>query len=201
MSGSGVPADRARSVRPTSAAQLTALQSGLLPQPEPVADKVWAIAAPIPEGSVTHTLSYVLVSADSASFSLLDPGWDSPENLDALRRSLGLIGLALGDLSTVVATHHHPDHLGIASTLRAMTGAKVVLSREERAVLTYQLSPGLRSPAAYTRVLSAWGCPLRAAPSLSLPLRTHPIFPTLSRTCCWMTATCWTWADTASQLW
>lgn len=160
MSGAGRHGDRERSVRPTSAAQLTALQSGEMPPPEPVADKVWAIAAPIPKGSVTHTLSYVLVSADSPSFSLLDPGWDSPENLEALRRSLGLIGLALGDLSTVVATHHHPDHLGIASTLKVLTGARVVLSREERAVLTYQLSPGLRSPTAYTRILAAWGVPV-----------------------------------------
>lgn len=159
MSGAGAYADQTRRLRTTSAGQLAALQSGQLPPPEAVADKVWAIAAPIPEGSVTYTLSYVLVSADSTSFSILDPGWDSPENLDSLRRSLGLIGLALEGLSTVVATHHHPDHLGIASTLKAMTGARVVLSGIERAVLTCQLSPGLRNPASYTRVLEAWGVP------------------------------------------
>ena len=35
----------------------------------------------------------------------------------------------------------------------------MVLSRKERAVLTHQLSPELRSPASYTRILAAWGVP------------------------------------------
>ncbi|MCC9196827.1 MBL fold metallo-hydrolase [Arthrobacter sp. zg-Y820] len=171
MSSNGV-----RTVRPTSAGQQTALQSSRLPRPELVADNVWAIAAPIPEGGVTYTLSYVLLSGDSASFSILDPGWDSPGNLDALHRSLGLIGLTLEHLSTVVATHHHPDHLGIAATLRAMTGARVVLSREERAVLTHQLSPELRSPASYSRVLEAWGVPAARRGELTAAFARPPAF-------------------------
>ncbi|WP_104103470.1 MBL fold metallo-hydrolase [Arthrobacter sp. 08Y14] len=171
MSSNGV-----HTVHPTSAGQLAALQSGQLPRPERVADKVWAIAAPIPEGSVTYTLSYVLVSADSASFSILDPGWDSPVNLDALHRSLGLIGLTLAHLSTIVATHHHPDHLGTAATLKALTGARVVLSREERAVLTHQLSSELRSPASYTPVLEAWGVPVARRAELLAAFARPPAF-------------------------
>lgn len=148
----------ASGVYSTSTAQVTALQAGELPTPERVADDVWAIAAPIPEGRISHTLSYVLIGVGSR-FHLVDPGWDSPENLEALRHSLGAIGLSLQQLETIIVTHHHPDHLGIAARLRAITGATIVLSRRERAVLAHQLSPEHRDPVRYAEVLDSWGVP------------------------------------------
>lgn len=162
-------------VRPTSAAQFAALHARELPPPERVARNVWAIAAPIPEGGVRYTLSYVLVSADSA-FHLLDPGWDSARNLDALRHSLRTIGLSLDGLSTIIATHHHPDHLGIAGTLRDITGAKVVLSLAERAVLTHQLGPWRRDREAYDRVLDGWGVPAGRRAELRASFKRAPLF-------------------------
>lgn len=163
-------------VRPTSAAQAAALQSRTLPPPERVADGVWAIAAPIPGGqNVAYTLSYVLAGSGS-TFHLIDPGWDSPENLSALHRSLAAIGLSLPNLGTVAATHHHPDHLGIAGRLREITGAAVVLSRTERTVLTHQLSPARREPEAYARQLAAWGVPAARRPELIASFTRAPLY-------------------------
>ncbi|MDN3481186.1 MBL fold metallo-hydrolase [Arthrobacter sp. APC 3897] len=162
-------------IHPTSAGQLAALRARELPPPERVAPNVWAIASPIPDGGVRYTLSYVLLSGDS-SFHLLDPGWDSAENLDALRGNLRTIGVSLDGLSTIIATHHHPDHLGIAGTLRDITGAKVVLSRAERAVLTHQLGPWRRDLEAYDRVLDGWGVPAGRRAELRASFGRAPLF-------------------------
>lgn len=161
-------------IRPTSAAQQAALRAGRLPEPERVARDVWAIAAPIPGGGVSYTLSYVLVSG--AEFHLLDPGWDSAENLTALRASLQIIGLPLEKLATIIATHHHPDHLGIADRLRGMTGARIAFSRTERAVLAHQLGPWRRDREAYARVLSEWGVPAERREELAAFFRRAPMF-------------------------
>lgn len=162
-------------IRPTSTRQLAALRARELPPPERVARDVWAIAAPIPEGGVRYTLSYVLVSGKS-SFHLLDPGWDSAENLDVLHSNLRTIGLSLDGLSTIIATHHHPDHLGIAASLRKITGAKVAMSRAERAVLAHQLGPWRRDREAYVRVLDRWGVPTARRPELTASFGRTPLF-------------------------
>lgn len=165
----------AHTVHPTSTSQAAALRSGTLPEPEKVADDVWAIAAPIPEGGVSYTLSYILIGAGS-TFHLVDPGWDSPENLAALVRSLEIIGLPLQQLATIIATHHHPDHLGIAARLRELTGAAVVLSRTERAVLTYQLSPERRNQESYARVVEAWAVPAERRAELAGYFARVPVY-------------------------
>lgn len=175
MSSKAPNGNEARTVRTTSAAQAEALRSGALPRPEQVADGVWAIAAPVPEGGVSYTLSYVLLGADS-TFHLVDPGWDSPENLTALHRSLAEIGLSLPQLATIIATHHHPDHLGIARRLQGITGAALVLSRAERAVLTHQLSPERRDPASYARTVEAWGVPAERRAELTESFARVPVY-------------------------
>ncbi|MFJ7751017.1 MBL fold metallo-hydrolase [Arthrobacter sp. NPDC097144] len=161
-------------VRPTSAAQHAALRAGRLPEPEQVARDVWAIAAPIPGGGVSYTLTYVLISGEA--FHLLDPGWDSAGNLAALRASLESIGLALEQLSTIIATHHHPDHLGIADRLRSMTGARIAFSRAEREVLVHQLGPWRRDREAYARLLADWGVPAERREELEASFSRAPLF-------------------------
>lgn len=171
-------AERVQGVHATSAAQRDALRAGALPGPELVAEGVWAIAAPIPGGPPTHTLSYVLLGGDGA-FHLIDPGWGSDANLDALCASLREIGLALPQLATIVVTHHHPDHLGIAERLRELTGARVLLSRHERDVLARQLSPEYRDPAAYAELLASWGVPAERRPELLASFAGKPLFDDL----------------------
>lgn len=166
-------------IQSTSSAQRDALLARELPRPELVATGVWAIAAPIPGGQPSHTLSYVLLDqgADgSVRFHVIDPGWDSETNLDALLASLAVIGLELAQLATIVVTHHHPDHLGIAAHLRRLTGARVVLSRIERSVLARQVSPEYRDPGSYETLLESWGVPVSRRAELVASFARAPIF-------------------------
>lgn len=133
--------------------------------PAQLAPDVWQVSSPIPEGQLTHTLTYVL-RGSAGELHLVDPGWGSDENLAALEASLGELGFRLGDVTTVVATHHHPDHLGIAARVRQLTGARVVMSATEAEVLRLQLSPEAGDRAVYEGRLDAWGVPHNRRPEL-----------------------------------
>ncbi|MFD4422902.1 MBL fold metallo-hydrolase [Agromyces sp. NPDC058484] len=145
-------------VTTTSPAQADAWSAGRNPAPEQIADGVWAIASPIPEGTLPHTLTYVLRGRDG-SVHLVDPGWDSDENLATLTASLERLGCRLGDVSTVIATHFHPDHLGLAGRLRELSGASVLFSGVERRVLAQDTSALARDRRRYAGVLDEWGVP------------------------------------------
>ncbi|MCH6231647.1 MBL fold metallo-hydrolase [Microbacterium sp. CFH 31415] len=127
------------------------------PAPARVRDGVWAIASPIPGGPPPYTLTYVLEGSDG--IRIVDPGWSGEANLRALRSSLADIGFALHDVRAVVATHHHPDHLGIAPRLRELSGARIIMSADERTVLAHQVRPERRDPRLYRLQLEAWGVP------------------------------------------
>ncbi len=139
--------------------QALATVSGMdaLPSPEQVADDVWAIASPIPDRGPPFTLTYALVGASGVH--LIDPGWDSVVNRASLSAGLGRIGLRLEDVRTTIATHHHPDHLGLAPHLRDAVGATIVMGRHERAVLAHHSDPSRSDRNAYRATLERWGVP------------------------------------------
>jgi glyoxylase-like metal-dependent hydrolase (beta-lactamase superfamily II) len=144
--------------------QRRAWLDGVLGPPVPVAPDVWALSSPIPGGTLPYTLSYALASVDGVH--VIDPGWDSDENLAALEASLQAIGYALGDVRTVIATHFHPDHLGICARVREASGAGLVLSAVDRQVLAQESGAPRRDPEAHAMLLASWGVPDAALPEL-----------------------------------
>ncbi|WP_051191726.1 MBL fold metallo-hydrolase [Microbacterium luticocti] len=147
-----------------SRAQSDAWRAGTLARPEEVVPGVWAFASPIPGGALPSTLTYALVGPDGVH--LIDPGWNSDDNAAALRRSLARLGSSVADVVTVVATHHHPDHLGIAARLRDESGARIVFSHAERRVLAQQTAPAAHDRVDYRHRLKTWGVPLAARDNL-----------------------------------
>lgn len=136
-----------------------------IPAPQRLAPDVWHVSSPIPEGQISHTLTYVL-AGDDRRVHLIDPGWGSADNLAALADSLGRIGYSLSDIATVIVTHHHPDHLGLAGRLRVESGAVVIFSEIEVEVLARQLAPATRDLATYEELLDSWGVPADRRPEL-----------------------------------
>lgn len=72
------------------------------------ADGVWFVTG--------TEVNWVLV-ADGNEVTLVDTG--APPDLPRVLSCLERIGRAVGDVSTIVLTHAHPDHIGTAEQLRA----------------------------------------------------------------------------------
>lgn len=146
------------SVASTSFAQQDAWNRGTVAEPEQVTDRVWAVPVPIPHGSLPATLSYLLEGTDG-SLHVVDPGWEGEEAFDGLKHTMESIGFSLDQVSTVIATHFHPDHLGLASLLRERAGASIVLSNQERRVLHQETHIDDPQHGYLTSQLDRWGVP------------------------------------------
>lgn len=127
-----------------------------MPDAARVADDVWVVPLAIAPGHMPYTLSY-LVADEADGIHLIDAGWDLDGNLDAVAAAVSRFGEGRR-LASVIVTHLHPDHLGLAARLRAAHGVPVVLHRREAraqaAVVARAADEGpLRGE------LTAWGVP------------------------------------------
>lgn len=77
---------------------------------------------PFPQDPRRTVHSYLLASRGEAL--LLDAAWDVPDAAAALEAALAEHGLENSALRTVLITHLHPDHIGLAERLRAR-GARI----------------------------------------------------------------------------
>jgi glyoxylase-like metal-dependent hydrolase (beta-lactamase superfamily II) len=78
-----------------------------------IVDKAWLI----PLGNVNS----VLLEGDDGELVLIDAGF--PDHESAVFDALGTLGRRPEDLSHIVFTHAHPDHIGSAAAIVERTGA------------------------------------------------------------------------------
>jgi glyoxylase-like metal-dependent hydrolase (beta-lactamase superfamily II) len=76
---------------------------------------VHKIRVPLTGSPLGWVNAYVLRADDG--FVMVDCGWDLPDALEALRKGLDDLDIRLEDLRTLVITHNHPDHYGLAGRL------------------------------------------------------------------------------------
>ncbi len=120
---------------------------------ERIADGVWVVELPLPHAGVVEATNCYVYADDDGRAHLLDPGWDTPDNRRLLQEGLAAAGFGLDDVRSVTATHLHPDHLGLGSSLRSEHGIPVALHRAERDALTHALYPGP------DETIARWGVP------------------------------------------
>lgn len=153
-------------VQPTSAGMFAAWSKGRLPDVELVCMDTWAMAMAMPGEHLTYSLAYLIRGADGR-VHVIDPGWNSEENFAALRHALEVIGCKLSDIASVIVTHFHPDHFGMAERLRRGTDAEVFMARLEQAALSL-MDEKRPSAEDHGRQLDEWGVPPDRRPELEV---------------------------------
>lgn len=122
---------------------------------------VHVLRVPMHPGGLPYSLCYLIEDA-AGRIHIVDPGTAGSDNLAALDAALRSIGHGMHAVASVVATHLHPDHLGLAFDVSAASGAPVVLHERERDALLTPPAPA-PDPAA---LLDAWGVPEQRRPEL-----------------------------------
>lgn len=95
-------------------------------QPVEVADKIWLIRLPL-EMTMDHVNAYVTADDDDG-FTLIDTGANSEHCLAALLSALEAKPFNEAPIRRVVATHFHPDHIGLAGHFTSQ-GAELLTPR------------------------------------------------------------------------
>lgn len=153
---------------PTSAGQFEATKRRSLPPPEWVRGRLLSLAQPMPKGYIPYSVCYLLVDS-TGGVHIIDPGWDSDDNWAHLISALEIAGRGIDDVVSIIATHLHPDHLGMAARLRTRTGAPLTLSApESSAVRHHDWMTTSRTP---EKQWAEWGVPVQRRAELTVRQR------------------------------
>jgi len=135
---------------------------------------IYQLKVPIANNPLGHTNIYLLKGEGGCV--MIDAGIQSDEAVKALRQQLAETGVELSRIATLIVTHGHGDHIGLAGYVREITGARMAM----HAVEISRLPAALQNPIA--RWTDVWlrssgipdnGQPDRQAPH-SFPLPPHP---------------------------
>jgi glyoxylase-like metal-dependent hydrolase (beta-lactamase superfamily II) len=100
----------------------------------------WLTLLDLPMPATLGNVNCYLVRGPSGA-ALVDTGMDDRSSRGELERQLGAHGLSLGDLDSVVCTHHHQDHCGLGATL-IEAGARLSMSAADaESLLIFQDHP------------------------------------------------------------
>lgn len=131
-----------------------------------------ALQVAMPGGHIPYSLCYLIDDA-SGRVHIVDPGWPSDDNWASLTRALRASGHDVDDIASVIVTHLHPDHLGMADRVRAASGASLVLHEREQAALVTMAG---RAPAeSAEHRFDVWGVPAERVPELDLTAERPPM--------------------------
>jgi glyoxylase-like metal-dependent hydrolase (beta-lactamase superfamily II) len=90
---------------------------------------LYQLKVPIPNNPIGYVMPYMFEVPGGCS--IIDPGWDADESVEALRSQMGDLGASFGDIKQIIVTHVHPDHYGMAARLKEMSGAQVLVHEDD----------------------------------------------------------------------
>lgn len=152
-------------VEVTGVSQREAWKEKVLPPVELVTDGVWSVPVVFPGNPMRYTLSYVLV--EGSECLVVDPGFDSPEGYRQLKSGLAQAGVGPSEVTGVLATHFHTDHLGMAKRLAGGSGAWIALGQAETRNISVFDDAGEESEADKSR-MRQWGVPEARVPEAAM---------------------------------
>ena len=101
---------------------------------EEIAPGLHRLSIPIEAGGEGWTTSYVFASADkSEGIAILDPGYGTRGAVEAITAQLAELGHTPQDVKRIIASHMHPDHMGMSRWLKAHSpGCELIMMGSER---------------------------------------------------------------------
>lgn len=123
---------------------------------ELVAAGLHSVPVVFPGNPMRYTLSYVLLDGDECV--VVDPGFDSDQGHGQLIAALARLDVGPREITGIVATHFHTDHLGMAARLASGSGAWIALGNNERRHISAFEDAHEESALDQAR-MRAWGVP------------------------------------------
>jgi len=71
---------------------------------------------------------------------LIDTGFNLSGSLDELKDSLGMIKIDISEITDILLTHYHIDHVGLLSNLKKAVNPKILFSKKEAELLDMMFS-------------------------------------------------------------
>ncbi|GGM28019.1 MULTISPECIES: MBL fold metallo-hydrolase [Micromonospora] len=110
---------------PVSDAHAASYRARQVPATTELVDGVWAVPVPLHGSALRYVTVFLIDTADG--LVLVDAGYDHPSCWTSLRESVAALGHRVEAITTVLLTHNHPDHVGLAARLREVAGARIVM--------------------------------------------------------------------------
>ncbi len=131
--------------------------------------KINRIRIPIPIPALKHINTY-LISKDDKHY-LIDTGTPVPETLNSLIKGLKKINVPPSEISGIIITHMHIDHIGNAGYLQEYSGAPVYMNKHEYRFVEYFVLNFDESSEDMKRLFSKHGVPQEKIENI---LKKHP---------------------------
>jgi len=140
----------------TGVLQREAWRNKVMPPVERVAEGVWSVPVVFPGNPMRYTLAYIVVEDNDCL--VVDPGFESVQGRLDLLAGLRAAGVTISDVTGILATHFHTDHLGMARWLRRWSGAWIALGRAEKRYIS-AFENAWEEAAADRSRMRTWGVP------------------------------------------
>ena len=107
---------------------------------------------------------------DDSQITVIDTGWDLPASVESLQSQMAEAGLLFKDITKVLLTHCHSDHLGMIARLKNQNGARIFLHQRESEIIPFRYNAQNDYWLKTDQFLFLHGLPPEELPSLGYPL-------------------------------
>ena len=84
-----------------------------------VAPDIYQLKVPIPNNPLGYLNAYLINGKNG--WTMIDTGWFTAESFASLQTELKNVGLNVSDIVTIIITHAHPDHFGLAGKIKQLS--------------------------------------------------------------------------------